>query len=221
VGIARLHLITPDAVDASVPWRTQLALDAGAPWVQVRIKQATDRDRLGISQSIRDACVESRATCVIDDRADVALAVRAGGVHVGAEDLPVATVRAMLGPDAIVGGTCRNPDDARRAADDGASYVGVGPVYPTTTKSGLPDPIGLAGLEAVVAAVGLPVIAISGVTVERVAELLAIGVHGVAVVGAVFDAPDVADATRAFLEALGIGDAHRAADVPAGGRGFS
>jgi thiamine-phosphate pyrophosphorylase len=216
-----LHLITPDAVDASVPWRTQMALDAGAPWVQVRTKHATDRDRLTVAQSIRDACAEAGASCVIDDRTDVALAVRAGGVHVGADDLPVATVRAMLGPDAIVGATCRNADDARRAADDGASYLGVGPVFATTTKAGLPDPIGLAGLEAVVAAVQLPVIAISGITVDRVAQVLATGAHGVAVVGAIFDAPDVGEATRAFLDVLGIGDARRVADVPAGGRGFS
>jgi thiamine-phosphate pyrophosphorylase len=216
-----LHLITPDAVDASVPWRTQLALDAGAPWVQVRTKHAADRDRLTIAQSVRDACAEAGATCLIDDRADLALAVRAGGVHVGADDLPVATVRTILGPDAIVGATCRNADDARRAADDGASYLGVGPVYATTTKTGLPDPIGLAGLEAVVAAVRLPVIAISGITVERVPELLAAGAHGVAVVRAIFDAPDVGEATHAFLDALGIDASRPVTHVPAGGRGFS
>jgi thiamine-phosphate pyrophosphorylase len=202
VGIARLHLITPDALDASVATRTRTALAAGAPWVQVRTKARSDRDRLDMARAVGAACAEHGATCVVDDRADLALAVGAAGVHLGADDLPVAVVRALLGPDAIVGATCRNADDARRAADEGASYLGVGPVYATTTKTGLPDPMGLDGLEAVVAAVDLPVIAISGITVERVHEVLGVGAHGVAVVGAVFDAADVAAATRAFLDAL-------------------
>ena len=111
-------------------------------------------------------------------------------------------IRDRLGPDAIIGATCRDPEQARRALDDGASYLGVGPVYATTTKVGLPDPIGLAGLEAVAAAVDLPVIAISGITVARVAEVIEAGAHGLAVVAAVYGAPDVGAATRAFLAAI-------------------
>jgi thiamine-phosphate pyrophosphorylase len=203
VTIARLHLITPDAWDRWVIEQVDAALEAGAPWVQVRSKRATDRQRGAFAGAVARSCAASGATCVIDDRADVALAVGAAGVHLGADDLPVAAVRTLLGPAAVIGATCRHPDDARRAVDDGASYLGVGPVFATTTKVGLPDPIGLAGLEAVATAVELPVVAISGITLDRVASVRGAGAHGVAVVAAVFDAPDVGEATRAFLDALG------------------
>jgi thiamine-phosphate pyrophosphorylase len=177
-------------------------LAAGAPWVQVRVKVGTDRERLAVALDVVGSCAAAGATCVVNDRTDVALAAGAAGVHLGLDDLPVAAVRALVPAGFVVGATVRNPEQARRAADEGASYLGVGPVYPTTTKTGLPEPLGLTGLAAVAGAVDLPVVAISGVTVDRVPELLGAGAHGVAVVAAVFGAPDPAAATRAFLAAL-------------------
>ncbi len=202
--IARLHLITPNRTDRSVVDRTLAALEAGAPWVQVRTKDATDRDRLAVARELTLLCEARYATCVIDDRIDIAVATDAAGVHLGADDLPVEVARSILGHEAIVGATCRNPDDARRAVDAGASYVGVGPVFETLTKAGLPDPIGLSGLHAVAAASAVPVIAISGITPARVPMVLEAGAHGVAVVDAVFGAPDVAEAVESFLDELGL-----------------
>lgn len=213
-SIARLQVITPDATDPSVLERTRLALAAGAPWVQVRSKTATDRARFALARSAVELCAARAATCVIDDRIDVALAAGADGVHLGADDLPVADARRLLGPHAVIGATCRDADDARRALDDGASYLGVGPVYATTTKVGLPDPIGPAGLAAVARAVDLPVIAISGITGARIHEVLDAGAHGVAVVGAVYDAPDIADAVHALLAALADANASAGAGAP-------
>lgn len=207
VPIARLHLITPNTIDPSVAARTEVALDAGARWVQVRTKDAGDADRLAFARSIATLAARADATCIIDDRVDVAMASGAAGVHLGATDLPVDVARRLFGLSAVIGATCRTPDDARRAVDAGASYLGVGPVYATSTKTGLPDPIGLAGLAAVAAAVPLPVIAISGITAARVPEVLDAGAFGVAVVAAVFDAPDVADAVAALLAALSV-DVH-------------
>lgn len=201
--IARLHLITPNRTDRSVVDRSQHALDAGARWLQVRTKDATDRARLDLATELVACTAAHGAVALVDDRVDIALATRAHGVHVGADDLPVAIARALLGPKAIIGATCRNADDARAAFEAGASYVGVGPVFETTTKIGLPDPIGLSGLHAVASACPIPVIAISGITVARVPMVLEAGAHGVAVVDAVFGAPDVADAVAAFLDALG------------------
>ena len=200
--IARLHLITPNSTDTSVAARTALALAAGVSWVQIRVKGGCDEDHLGFAQTIGALTVDRSGTCIVDDRVDIALAVGAAGVHLGIGDLPVAVARRVLGPAAIIGATCRTPDDARRAVDDGASYLGVGPVYATTTKVGLPDPIGLAGLRAVTAAVSLPVIAISGITAARVAEVLHAGAFGVAVVAAVYDAPDIGAEVAAFLAEL-------------------
>jgi thiamine-phosphate pyrophosphorylase len=203
-ALGRLHLITPPDLRADGLEVLGAALDAGAPLVQVRVKDGTDRDRLSVARRVRARCRQAGAACIVDDRADLALAVSADGVHVGADDLPVEVVRGMLGPAAIVGGTCRNPDDARRAETAGATYVGAGPVYGSTTKAGLPEPMGPGGIEAIAAAVSIPVIAISGVTVDRVPELLDAGAHGVAVVAAVFGAADPAAETARFLDALSL-----------------
>src|SRR5690606_512207 len=137
----------------------------------------------------------------------IALAVGADGGHVGADDLPVAAARAVLGPTAVLGATCRDPAGARAAVAAGADYLGVGPAYATTTKAGLPPPIGPDGVAAVAGAgPGTPVVAIGGVVAERVAALRAAGAYGVAVVGAVSAAADPAAATTRLLEALGEAD---------------
>ncbi len=204
MAIARLHLITPTRLDDHARAATDAALAAGVRCVQVRRKDGTDRERLAEALDLVARCRAVDATCLVDDRVDLALAAGADGVHVGLDDLPVAEARRLLGPGAIVGGTCRTPDDARRAADDGASYVGVGPVFGSTTKTvGLPEPIGPAGIAAVAAAVDLPVIAISGITVEHVPALLDAGAHGVAVIAAVYGAPSPGEAAAHLLAALG------------------
>jgi thiamine-phosphate pyrophosphorylase len=115
----------------------------------------------------------------------------------------------VLGPGAVLGVSCRDPVAAKAAVAAGASYLGVGPAYRTATKAGLPEPIAPEGVAAVVAAVPeTPVIAIGGVTADRVGELRAAGAYGVAVVGAVSDAADPAAATRELLRALAGGAGH-------------
>lgn len=203
--IERLHLVTPADTAADITSVLDAALSAGAPLVQARSKGADDRRRLTWTTAVRDRCTAAGASVVVNDRVDLALAVAAAGVHLGDEDIPVAVARQLLGPDAVIGVTCRDPEQARRAADDGASYLGAGPAYATDTKTGLPPALGPRGIAAVAEAVDLPVIAIAGVTPERVGELRDAGAHGVAVVSAVFSAPDPAAVTRSFLEALGCG----------------
>lgn len=187
----RLHVVT-DSVEVA-----RGALSGGAPVVQVRVKGGTDRELHDLASRVVALCRAAGAVCLVNDRVDVALAVGADGVHLGADDLPVSAARALL-PGGVVGGTARDP--AGGLALPEADYLGVGPAYATTTKSGLPDPLGPAGVGAVAAAVAVPVIAIGGVTLARVPELLAAGAYGVAVVGAV--AADPERATRAFLAAL-------------------
>ena len=195
--VPRLHVIADSASLADWAFR------GGAPAVQVRIKGSSDAAVLAECEQIVAAAHEAQAVVIVNDRADIALAVDADGVHGGADDLPVPVLRRILGPDALVGGTARDPDAALRHQADGASYVGVGPVYSTVTKDGLPEPLGPAGVERVAAAVDIPVIAIAGVTAARVPELLDAGAHGVAVIGAVAHAADPAAATAELLEALG------------------
>jgi len=194
--LGRLHVLVDSLIVA------EAALEAGAPTLQVRLKSGTDGDRYRLAHAIAKRCQAAAATCLINDRADLAVAVDADGVHVGADDLPVPVVRRIVGPGALVGGTARDPDTARRLVGEGASYLGVGPTFATTSKTGLPDPIGVAGVRAVVDAVDVPVIAIAGITADTVEAVMATGAWGVAVIGAVVDSPDPHTATHDLMLAV-------------------
>lgn len=187
----RLHVVT-DSLEV-----VRGAVGHGPVAVQVRVK-TSDRAAYALTVAALELCRPAGALCLVDDRVGVALAAGADGVHVGADDLPVAAARRVLGPSAVLGATCRTPETARAAVADGASYLGVGPAFATTTKDGLPEPLGPDGVAAVAAAVPeTPVIAIGGITAERVALL---DTYGVAAVSAI--AADPAGATIAFLTAL-------------------
>lgn len=200
--LARLHLVTPAGDPGSVVAAVEEALQAGAPLIQLRVKGGSDRARWSLAEVVSERCRWAGARLVLNDRADLARAVGADGVHVGDDDLPVAAVRRVLGPSAVVGATCRDAEAARRAEAEGATYLGVGPAYATSTKEGLPDPLGPSGVGRVAAAVAIPVIAVGGVTAERVPELLDAGCHGVAVSAAVFAAPDTRVATEELMATL-------------------
>jgi thiamine-phosphate pyrophosphorylase len=195
-GVGRLHVLV-DSLGVA-----EAALEAGALTLQVRLKTGTDRDHLRLAATIAERCRDAGATCLVNDRADLALAIGADGVHVGAEDMPVAVVRRLLGPDAIVGGTAREPDIARALVADGATYLGVGPTFATRSKRGLPEPIGIEGVRAVARAVDVPVIAISGITPSLVDDVIAAGAYVVAVISAVADSPDPHIATHDLLMAV-------------------
>lgn len=202
-GLGRLHVITDPSGGRSALAVVAASVAAGAPVVQVRAKGCTDRQLYDFALAVMRACAPYPQTrCLVNDRVDVALAVGAYGTHVGADDLPVDAVRRVAGPDHLVGATARDPAGAVALVKAGAHYLGVGPAYPSSTKPDLSQQLGAAGVGAVAGAVGVPVIAIGGVTVDRVGELLAAGAYGVAVVSAISGAADPAAATRAFLAAL-------------------
>ena len=196
--LGRLHVIVDTIALA------RAALDGGAPVIQVRIKDVDDRTRYELTKPIVDLCGERGAVCIVNDRLDIALATGAAGVHLGAEDLPVAAARLATSarPSMIVGGTARDAATALRLESEGARYLGVGPVYTSATKMAVPEPLGPVGLKSVCAAVLVPVIAIAGIRFEQVPEVLAAGAYGVAVVGAVATAQDPRRATERLVAAL-------------------
>ncbi|QSB06126.1 thiamine phosphate synthase [Natronoglycomyces albus] len=203
-SVPRLHVITQTRPGHDPFPSIKAALAAGARLIQVRPEDHyTDREALALAEEITDLCRQQGALSVVNDRVHIAQAVAADGVHLGADDLPVDITRGILGTSAIIGGTARDAMSARVLRRAGATYVGVGPVFPTQTKEGLPDAIGLEGLAAVCAAVDLPVIAISGIDPERARACVEAGAHGVAVVGAISSAPDPYCATRELLAAVG------------------
>lgn len=207
----RLHVIT-DARAGRQPLVVVAAVVAAAQrWganrqvaVQVRVEDdVTDRDAYELAAAVLGICRPERVLCLVNDRLHIALAVGADGGHVGAADLPVGAARKVLGDPAVLGATCRDAESARAAVAAGATYLGVGPAFATLTKAGLPRPLGPAGVGAVARAVpGTPIIAIGGVTAENAGELIGAGAAGVAVVGAVANAPDPLRATGDLLKAL-------------------
>ncbi|ABP56319.1 thiamine phosphate synthase [Salinispora tropica] len=204
-SLGRLHLITDARAGRNPLTVVQAALSVARTElvVQVRVADdATDRQAYDLARRVIALCARYDATCLVNDRLHVALAVGAAGGHVGADDLPVGAARAVLGSAAVLGVTARDADTAVEAVAAGASYLGVGPVHPTTSKEGLPPAIGVAGVGVVAAAVSVPVIAIGAVTAADVPVLRAAGAYGVAVIGALSHAADPAGATAALLEAL-------------------
>ena len=203
----RLHLVTDTRPGRDALNIIAAAVSVAPPGtlaVQVRVEdETTDRQAYDFALAVLDRCRPAQTMCLVNDRLHVALAVAADGGHVGAEDLPVAAARTVLGPAAVLGATCREPGAARAAVAAGASYLGVGPAYPTATKAGLPEPLGPAGIGAVARSVPqTPVIAIGGVAAGQIASLLSAGAHGVAVVGALANAADPARAATELLKAL-------------------
>ncbi|MEU8168178.1 thiamine phosphate synthase [Micromonospora sp. NPDC049004] len=204
-SLGRLHLVTDTRPgrDPLTVVRAALAAARADLVVQVRVEDsATDREAYDLAGRVLALCAPYGATCLVNDRLHVALAVGAAGGHVGADDLPVAAARHVLGPTGVLGATAREPRTAIEAVVAGANYLGVGPCHTTSTKTGLPDPIGPSGVRDVADAVDVPVIAIGGVTADRVPALRAAGAYGVAVVGALSGAADPARATVDLLRAL-------------------
>jgi thiamine-phosphate pyrophosphorylase len=137
---------------------------------------------------------------VVNDRADVALAAGAAGVHVGVDDLAPALLRRITPSGFIIGASVGNDEEVARAA--GADYVGIGPVYATGSKSDAGAAIGAERFGELARRCGVPAVAIGGITAERVAEVMAVGASGVAVISALFGASDPTQAARGIRSAV-------------------
>ena len=203
--LGRLHVITDTTLQTrfSHVELARLAADGGADAVQFREKEPWPTRTLVETAAAIRRVLEGFPVClVVDDRVDVALAAGARAVHLGRDDLDVATARRVLGADALIGGTANSLAEARQVAATDVDYVGVGPVFGTRSKTNPAPPLGLDGFRAIVEAVPKPVIAIGSVTADRVGALLEAGAHGVAVISAVVCQADPAAAAREFRLAV-------------------
>jgi thiamine-phosphate pyrophosphorylase len=178
-------------------------LAAGLRAVQLREKDLGARDLLSLALEVRESTGRHGARLVVNDRADVALAVGADGVHRTGTSLPISSLRAISPPGFLIGASVHSVADARAAEPEGADFLFFGPIYDTPSKRRYGPPQGLALLERVASAVRLPVFAIGGVTPARVAELQRAGASGVAAIGAVLGSERPGDVVKAFLDALG------------------
>jgi thiamine-phosphate pyrophosphorylase len=181
-------------------------LNGGARFLQLRAKSMAGGPLLDTAAAIAELALASGATFIVNDRADIARLARAGGVHVGQDDLEPAAVRAIVGPEAIVGLSTHSVDQIDRAVTEPVSYVAIGPVFATTTKATGYDRVGLAMVRAAAArasARGLPLVAIGGITADNASSVLDAGAASVAVIGDLLAGGDPERRTREFLRALG------------------
>jgi thiamine-phosphate pyrophosphorylase len=173
---------------------------AGVAGFQVRDKGATGRELVALTRLVLAAVRPAGATVIVDDRLDVALAAGADGVHLGADDLSIADARRVA-PHLVIGATCRDAEAVERAAADGATYAGFGPVFATTSKLGLPDPLGPGAIGSATGV--LPLIAIGGIDAAGARQCRDAGAHGVAVIGGIWRPPDPISAAKELVRAVG------------------
>jgi len=179
----------------------EAVLAAGAPLIQLRVKDEPTRRFVELAREVRERTRRHGAMLIVNDRVDIAKLVDADGVHLGQDDLPPALARRILGDGKIVGFSTHNLLQAQRAQAEGAAdYLGFGPVFSTTSKEN-PDPIvGIEGLREVRRCVGLPLIAIGGINATTVATVLNAGADAVALIGAIAGAHDPGAATAQLLQ---------------------
>jgi len=199
--VGRLHVITDTVVQDRFSHTAiaRSACDGGADTIQFREKRSNALKLVATAREILKICGD--VPLIINDRADVACVV-AAGVHLGADDLPVAQARAIGGPDMLIGGSASDLESARRVAAAGADYIGFGHIFPTASKDKTTAAVGPDQLARVCSAVDVPVIAIGGINQDNIASVLEAGAWGVAVIGAVCCADDPAAATRKLRDII-------------------
>jgi len=180
-------------------------LGGGAAWIQIRAKQRPSANFLELCDSVVRSAEAHRATVIVNDRADLALLSGATGVHVGQDDLTPASVRRLLGPDAIVGYSTHTTDQFDAALFEPVSYIAVGPVFGTRTKETGYEAVGLELVSAAAArASGRPLVAIGGITLDRVPGVIAAGASAVAVIGDLLAGNDPAKRVADYIRVLDV-----------------
>lgn len=164
----------------------QLALEGGCRWIQLRMKDASEQELLDTAKQALTLCNKYDATFIIDDNVLVAKQIGAHGVHLGKNDMPINEARKILGPDAIIGGTANTFEDICNHLAAGANYIGCGPFRFTSTKKNLSPILGLEGYNNLMLAckkanITLPIVAIGGITIDDIPDIMGTGVSGIAI----------------------------------------
>lgn len=195
----RVYAVTDRAWTGEKTLEEQLreALEAGVTLVQLREKDLEEGAFLEEAKQIKELTDAYGVPLIINDRVDIALACGAAGVHVGQEDLDAGTVRELLGPDRILGVTAKTVEQAERAEQAGADYLGSGAVFGSSTKKNA-KPMTIEQLHQITSAVSIPVVAIGGIHAENIDQLAGTGIAGAAVVSGIFGARDIGAAVRSL-----------------------
>jgi thiamine-phosphate pyrophosphorylase len=200
----RLYAIVDPAQSEGrpAPAVAEALLAAGVRLIQLRDKHATSGELYHTALRVKALVQQAGGVFIVNDRADVARAVKSDGVHVGQDDLPVESVRAVVGAEVVIGYSTHVLDQVREADSSSADYIAFGPIFATSSKLN-PDPVvGLEGLREARRVTRKPLVAIGGITLENARAVLDAGADSVAVIRALAGAPDIGERTKAFLNQL-------------------
>ena len=202
-----LQFITHPNDKYSIPEEVQMVLEGGCKWIQLRMKDASDEEFRETALEIIPMCQGNEAFLVFDDRVELAMELSVHGVHLGKNDMNPLLARETMGASAIIGCTANTAEDILKFKGWDVDYVGLGPFRYTTTKSNLSPIIGIDGYEKIVkevreADILLPIVAIGGITIDDVEPLMKTGINGIAMSGAIINAPDPVAYTAEVLKRL-------------------
>lgn len=202
--IGKLHVLTDTVLQSrfSHVELAEMAAAEGADVIQFRQKGGSTRELIEIAAQMRRVCAKKGVVFIVNDRIDVAMAARADGVHLGQSDFPIPMARELLGRDRIIGGSAATREEAQKCLEDGADYVGFGPVFPTDSKDDAGPVSGTDTLKMIVDTIPLPVIAIGGIGLKTASAVMEAGAHGIAVISAVCCQDDPGRATKGLWETL-------------------
>ncbi len=200
----KLHVITDTALQSLYTHEdlAKMAIAGGADTIQFRQKTGSTREMIETALRMKEICSGSGIPFIVNDRLDVAIASEADGVHLGQEDFPIPLARKILGPDVIIGSSAATREQARKCVDEGADYVGFGPVFPTSSKDDAGPVSGIDLLRSVVETIALPIIAIGGINTKNTPDVMEAGARGIAVISAVCCRKNPEQAARELAQAL-------------------
>ncbi|MBT3354481.1 MAG: thiamine phosphate synthase [Candidatus Scalindua sp.] len=200
-------LISSNIAKKSVKETARLVIDGGADAVQLREKTISDSKFISLAREVRDITTKRGSLLIINDRVHVVRKVNADGIHLGQQDMSALEARNIIGDEKIIGVSTHSITQARQAQKDGADYIAIGPIYPTSTKDHEPS-VGIEIIHEISEAVSIPIIAIGAITLENLDEVLKAGASRIAVCSAIIGSKDIYSSTRQFKEKLGETKAH-------------
>ncbi len=203
----RLQLITDGYSAEDYIGGAASALDGGCRWIQLRMKNAESDAIVAVGRKLAGLCRKHDATFIIDDHVELVDSIGADGVHLGKNDMAVDEARQILGNEKIIGATANTIDDLRRASRLGADYAGLGPFRFTTTKKNLSPVLGTDGYRNILnlcrrEGLSLPIVAIGGITASDIPDIMAAGVDGIAISGAILKNADPAAETKTIMQTI-------------------
>lgn len=182
----------------------RMALEGGCKWIQLRMKDADEKELKETALKVQEMCKQHEATFIIDDHVELVKEIKADGVHLGRNDMPVAEARQFLGEEFLIGGTANTFDDIMMHFNASADYIGCGPFRFTTTKKNLSPILGLEGYKAIIdrlteMRIRIPVVAIGGITYDDIPDIMNTGIHGIALSGTILNAANPVEETQRIL----------------------